>query len=36
MAKTEKVHRCECAVCQAGTDLETVRHHEQMNLFRTC
>ena len=29
----KEVHRCECDMCQAGTDLETVRHHEQMNLF---
>lgn len=28
-----KVHQCECAVCQAGTDVETVRHHRQMNVF---
>jgi len=27
------VHQCECDVCQAGTDTETVRHHRQMNLF---
>jgi len=33
-AQTEKaVHRCECDICQVGTDLETVRHHERMNLF---
>jgi hypothetical protein len=28
-----KIHRCECDVCQAGTDLETVRHHRKMNVF---
>ena len=28
-----KIHRCECDVCQAGTDLETARHHRQMNVF---
>ena len=28
-----KVHRCECDVCQAGTDQETMQHHRQMNVF---
>ena len=28
-----KIHRCECDVCQAGTDVETVRHHRKMNVF---
>jgi len=28
-----EVHQCGCDICQAGTDLETVQHHEQMNLF---
>ncbi len=28
-----KIYRCECDVCQAGTDEETVRHHRQMNVF---
>lgn len=33
-SESEKtVHQCECDVCQAGTDTETVRHHRQMNLF---
>ena len=27
------VHQCECDICQAGTDTETIRHHRQMNLF---
>ena len=32
--KTEiKVHRCQCDVCQAGTDEETMHHHRQMNVF---
>ena len=28
-----KVHQCECTVCQAGIDVETARHHRQMNVF---
>lgn len=33
-SESEKtVHQCECDVCQAGTNPETVRHHRQMNLF---
>ena len=33
-SESEKtVHQCECDVCQAGADTETVRHHRQMNLF---
>ena len=33
-SKTEiEIHQCECAVCQAGADVETVRHHRQMNVF---
>jgi hypothetical protein len=28
-----KIHQCECDVCQAGTDPETVSHHRQMNVF---
>jgi hypothetical protein len=28
-----KIHQCECDVCKAGSDLETVEHHRQMNLF---
>lgn len=33
-SESEKiVHQCKCDICQAGTDLETVRHHQQMNLF---
>ena len=28
-----KIHQCQCDVCQAGTDVETVRHHRQMNVF---
>jgi hypothetical protein len=27
------VHQCQCDICQAGTDDETVQHHRQMNLF---
>ena len=29
----QTVHQCECDICQAGADIETVRHHRQMNLF---
>ncbi len=33
-SETEKtVHQCQCDICQAGNDDETVRHHRQMNLF---
>ena len=33
-SETEKtVHQCQCDLCQAGTDDETVGHHRQMNLF---
>lgn len=32
-SETEKVHQCECDICQAGTDVDTTRHHRQMNLF---
>jgi hypothetical protein len=28
-----EIHRCECDVCKAGSDLETARHHRQINLF---
>jgi hypothetical protein len=28
-----KIHRCECDVCQAGADVDTARHHRQMNVF---
>lgn len=28
-----RVHQCQCDVCQAGADVGTVRHHRQMNLF---
>ena len=28
-----KVHQCECDVCEAGSDPETMQHHQQMNLF---
>ena len=27
------VHQCQCDICQAGSDAETVRNHRQMNLF---
>jgi hypothetical protein len=34
MTKAEpKVHQCECDVCKAGSDAETKRHHQQINLF---
>jgi len=32
-SEIEKVHECQCDICQAGTDIDTVRHHQQMNLF---
>jgi hypothetical protein len=33
-SETEKtVHQCQCDVCQAGTDRDTIQHHRQMNLF---
>lgn len=28
-----EIHECECDVCKAGSDEETVRHHRQINLF---
>ena len=28
-----KIHQCQCDVCQAGTDPETVSHHRRMNVF---
>ena len=27
------VHRCACAICQAGSDLQLARHHHQINLL---
>lgn len=27
------IHQCECEICKTGADLETVRHHHQMNLL---
>jgi hypothetical protein len=27
------VHHCECAACQAGTDLHLMQRHQQINLF---
>jgi hypothetical protein len=32
-SEAKKVHQCQCDICQAGTDIDTVRHHRQMNLF---
>jgi hypothetical protein len=32
-SETKKVHQCQCDICKAGTDVDTVRHHRQMNLF---
>jgi hypothetical protein len=33
-SETERpVHRCECDLCQAGTDPATTRQHQQMNLL---
>ena len=29
------IHRCECDICQAGTDSETAQHHHHMNLLLT-
>jgi hypothetical protein len=28
-----RVHTCECAVCQAGTDHGTLQQHQRVNLF---
>ncbi len=28
-----KVYQCECDICKAGTDVEIIRHHQQMNLL---
>ena len=28
-----EIHQCQCDVCQAGTDQETMQHHRQMNVF---
>jgi hypothetical protein len=28
-----EVHQCQCQICQASTDVETVRQHQHMNLF---
>ncbi len=28
-----KMHQCECDVCKTGTDVEIIRHHQQMNLL---
>lgn len=34
ISETEiKIHRCECDVCQAEIDLETIQHHRKMNVF---
>jgi hypothetical protein len=30
---TPEIHACHCAVCQSGSDAETLAHHERMNLF---
>ena len=27
------IHACQCAVCQSGSDAETLARHERMNLF---
>jgi len=27
------IHQCECDICKTGADPETVRHHQQINLF---
>jgi hypothetical protein len=33
-SKTERqIHQCECDICKAKSDLETARHHRQMNVF---
>jgi hypothetical protein len=28
-----EVHQCECDICKAGLDSETIQHHRQMNLL---
>ncbi len=30
---TQVVHQCQCNICQAGNDTETIQHHRQMNFF---
>ena len=32
-APEPEVHRCECGACEAGTDPEVARRHQQMNLL---
>ena len=27
------IHQCECEICKAGSDPETVHYHHQINLF---
>ena len=27
------IHQCQCQVCQTATDAETVRRHQQINVF---
>jgi len=27
------IHQCECDICKAGSEPETVQHHRHMNLF---
>lgn len=29
----QQVHQCECAICQAGTDLVIVQYHQQINVL---
>lgn len=31
-----KVHRCECTICQKGSDQAVVAYHEQINLLLSC
>ncbi len=33
MTSESEIHRCECSICQTGSDSEIVRQHRQINLF---
>lgn len=33
VAEYPPVHQCECAVCQAGQNVQIQTHHAQLNLF---
>ena len=33
MKSEPRVHQCECASCEAGSEPDIAQHHHQMNLF---